>query len=348
MNIRDLVRPNIRDLRPYSSARSEHSDIRGILLDANENSMGSVLSTEMNRYPDPLQLELKKSLSKLTRTGIDQIFVGNGSDEAIDLLIRAFCIPRKDKIIIFPPTYGVYSVFAATNDIAVRSVPLTESFELDSKVFNHTYTEDVKIVFICNPNNPTGNCFLLDDIKHILETTQTLVVIDEAYIDFSRQESYIGMLQEYSNLVVLQTMSKAWGMAGIRIGMAYASSEIISVLNKIKYPYNINRITQDLAVQAIANREKKDRFVKNILDQRRKLEYELKKMKIVHKVFPSRANFLLVKFQDSQKTYRFLNDKKIVVRDRSNQIHCENCLRITVGTEAENEILINTLKLLDN
>ncbi len=347
MNLKRLVRKNIWNLQPYSSARSEYKDISGILLDANENSLGSVLGNGLNRYPDPSQEKLKSILAKQKKISGDKIFVGNGSDEAIDLLIRTFCEPGHDDIIIFPPTYGIYSVFAKTNDVGVIQVNQSTDFALDIETYKKYFTENVKITFICDPNNPSGNCYSGSQIEAILSFSSSIIVIDEAYIDFAGRESWLTKLDRYPNLVILQTLSKAWGLAGIRIGMAYASEAIIEILNKIKYPYNVNQMTQIAAIEAIENPGKKDTFVSEILTQRTFLADALQQLNIVKKVYASDANFLLVRFTDAGIVYRHLLNNNIVVRDRSNQLHCENCLRITVGSKQENITLLNQLNKLD-
>lgn len=348
MNLKRLVRKNIWDLIPYSSARSEYKNISGILLDANENSLGSVLDNGLNRYPDPHQEKLKSEISQQNKINPNKIFVGNGSDEAIDLLLRAFCEPGRDKIVIFPPTYGVYAVFAQTNNVEVYSVAQFPDFTLDITTYKSKLSTNIKITFICDPNNPSGNCYSDDQIESILKTSQSIVVIDEAYIDFASRESWISKIDNYPNLVVLQTLSKAWGLAGIRVGMAYASGEIIDIMNKIKYPYNVNQLTQSKAIEAFKDPDKKDAFVKEIIKQRKYLAKTLNQLDIVKKVYPSEANFLLVRFKDATLVYKHLMKNNIIVRDRSNQLHCDNCLRITVGTNEENEKLLNYLKELDD
>jgi len=267
MNLKNLVRKNIWDLVPYSSARSEHKKLSGVLLDANENSMGSVLEQGLNRYPDPYQETLKSSISNYNGIDPENIFIGNGSDEAIDLLIRSFCEPAKDAIIIFPPTYGVYSVFAKTNDVQVVSVDQKPDFNLDISSYKNKLSNNVKLTFICDPNNPSGNCYHESEIESILNASNSIVILDEAYIDFASRVSWMEKLNKYPNLVVLQTLSKAWGLAGIRIGMAYGSKEIITILNKIKYPYNINQLTQLKALEAYKNIETKDKYVHDIINQ---------------------------------------------------------------------------------
>ena len=342
-----LARQNIRELKPYSSARSEYSDAGGVLLDANENSFGSVLEPGLNRYPDPLQKELKSMISRKNGVPPESIFIGNGSDEAIDLLIRSFCEPREDKILIFPPTYGIYSVFAHINEVAVAEIPLTQKFQLDLDAYVQADTSKIKITFICSPNNPSGNLINHKDILSILQSSESLVVVDEASFDFSASKSYIERLRDFPNLIVLQTLSKAWGLAGIRLGMAYGDRGIIEILNKIKYPYNISRVTQGLALKALESADQKDQYVSLILEQKKYLESELIKLKNVVRIFPSDANFLLVHFKEARKVYERLLLQQIIVRDRSAQIRCANCLRITVGSEPENRLLIKALKELE-
>ncbi len=344
MDLKNLVRKNIWDLVPYSSARSEHKNLNGILLDANENSLGSVLDNGLNRYPDPYQEQLKSKIAHYKKIDSNQIFIGNGSDEAIDLLIRAFCEPGHDKIVVFPPTYGVYRVFAETNNVQVVSVDQSRDFSLDVSGYNRLESDNIKLTFICDPNNPSGNCYSNKEITAILDSSDSLVVIDEAYIDFASRESWLSKLLNHPNLIVLQTLSKAWGLAGIRIGMAFASAKIIDILNKVKYPYNVNQLTQQKAIEALNNYEKKDFFVKELIKQRQILVKELSELDCVLKIYPSEANFLLVKFKEAILTYQYLLKNNIVIRDRSNQLHCESCLRITVGTEKENKVLIDQLK----
>ena len=342
-----LARQNIRELKPYSSARSEYSDTEGVLLDANENSFGSVLEPGLNRYPDPLQKELKSLISRKNGVPQDSIFIGNGSDEAIDLLVRAFCEPRQDKIMIFPPTYGIYSVFAHINDVTVVEIPLTKNFQLDLGAYGQAGIENIKITFICTPNNPSGNLLNRTDVLSILRMSDSLVVVDEAYFDFSGSESFIEFLDAFPNLIVLHTLSKAWGLAGIRLGMAFGNPAVIAILNKIKYPYNISGVTQSLALKALKNTDQKEQYVSLILEQKKYLESELKKLKNVIGIFPSDTNFLLVHFKEARKIYERLLMQQIIVRDRSTQINCDNCLRITVGNKIENEILLKALIEMD-
>ncbi|MFL5729114.1 MAG: histidinol-phosphate transaminase, partial [Cytophagaceae bacterium] len=322
----------------------EYKGTEGIFLDANENPYGSALDTAYNRYPDPLQKELKEKISGLKRVGTGQIFLGNGSDEPIDLLVRAFCNPGKDNVITMPPTYGMYEVSAGINDVRVNEVPLTEEFQINTAKVLAAIDANTKIIFVCSPNNPTGNCLYTNDIVKILEGFDGIVVIDEAYIDFAPDRSFLSKLKKYPNLVVLQTFSKAWGMAALRLGMAFASEEIISVLNKIKPPYNINEATQRLASDGLRNILNKERMVERILNEREKLSEELSKIKSVLRVYPSDANFLLVKTADGNKAYDYLISKKIITRNRSNIKLCEGCLRITVGTAEENRELIKALQ----
>lgn len=345
--INDLLRKNIRLLKPYHSARIEYTGQNAIYLDANENSFGSVLKDGFNRYPDPLHTELRKKISTLKGVKQKSLFLGNGSDEAIDLLIRAFCDPRKDNIIICPPTYGVYSVFANINDVSTLEVPLSSSFELDTDEVLKQANENTKLLFLCSPNNPTANNLKEEDIKEILRKLKGIVVIDEAYIDFSSAVSWLHSLDKYQNLVILQTFSKAWGLANLRLGMAFADPDIINVLDNIKYPYNLSGITQQLALEALANISNKDEMIDDIINQRTYLEKELENLNLVEKIYPSEANFLLVKVTDARYVYDSLIKRKIIIRNRSNLIHCDNCVRITVGTSEENKNLLKELKSLD-
>lgn len=342
VDIQTLVRKNILNMKPYSSARDDFKGEAEVFLDANENPYPS----PYHRYPDPLQWKVKEKLASIKGVSPDQIFLGNGSDEAIDLLIRAFCEPNHDSILITEPTYGMYAVCAAVNAVNVQHVTLTHDFDLDLEAFPKTFDATTKILFLCSPNNPTANLLSREQILEVLKRFYGLVVIDEAYIDFAKSRSFIHELEKYHHLVVLQTFSKAWGLAGLRLGMCFADPEIISILNKIKYPYNINIRTQELALDALENEYKKDIWVDEILTQRDKLLKALKSLKVVEKVYPSDANFVLVKVKDAPSVYQYLMDKKIIVRDRSRVTLCYNCIRITVGTPEENEILIETLKKL--
>ena len=343
-NINKLVRDNIKDLQPYSSARDEYvSDgSEMIFLDANENPY----ENGVNRYPDPQQRSLKSLLAKQKKVSAKNILLGNGSDEVLDLLFRAFCEPKIDNIITLPPTYGMYSVLANTNDIENRKVLLNQNFEPDVAKIADQVNDLTKIMFLCSPNNPTGNSFSEEIIETILSNFHGLVVIDEAYIDFSDKESWIQKIENYPNLVVTQTLSKAYGMAGIRLGVCYASEEIISVLNKIKPPYNVNELTQQRALERVENLEKVQKEVRDILKEREKLVVEFSKIGFVKKVYPTDANFVLVKVDDANRRYNELLQKGIVIRNRTKQPLCENTLRFTVGTTNENVKLIEVLKTI--
>ncbi|AMP97096.1 Histidinol phosphate aminotransferase [Pedobacter cryoconitis] len=348
MDIKNLQRENIKTLRPYSTARDEYKGQASVFLDANENSYGSPLPENFNRYPDPLQLDLKDALSKIKGVPIENTFLGNGSDEAIDLLFRAFCNPGKDNVIILPPTYGMYEVSANINDVEIRKVNLLPNFQLDLEGIAEAIDANTKLIFICSPNNPTGNSMVRTDIETILANFKGLVVIDEAYINFAKQRTFIQELTEYPHLVVLQTFSKAWGLAGLRLGMAFASSMIIDILNKVKAPYNISQSTQDLALAALQNIGQVNDWIKTTVAEREHLAGLLLDLPMVHKVYPSDANFILVEVADANGTYDALVDRGIIVRNRAKVTLCEGCLRITVGTPAENEILISALKSLTN
>jgi histidinol-phosphate aminotransferase len=343
-NIHNLVRKNIQNMKPYSSARDEYTGNIGIFLDANENSIGSTAEKLLNRYPDPRHRKLREKLAELKGVQAENLFLGNGSDEAIDLVIRAFCEPKQDKITITPPTYGMYEVCAAVNDVEVIKVPLTTDFEIDIPGMMRAINPDIKIIFLCSPNNPTANCFAETDIEKILEKFQGLLILDEAYTDFASDKSWLPRLNLHENLVILQTFSKAWGLANIRLGMAFASPEIIKILDKIKYPYNVNGVTQEIALQVLDRIDQKNKMVTEIIQQRELLKKELAKLPMVEKVYPSDANFMLVKVSSARSIYQYLLDYHIIVRDRSSALHCDNCLRITVGTPVENDKLIETLK----
>jgi histidinol-phosphate aminotransferase len=342
--ITKLLRPHIAGLKPYSSARDEYSGKEGIFLDANENALGSVTEQPFNRYPDPYQRELKAKIAELKYCRPEQIFLGNGSDEAIDLLYRVFCEPHLDNVIICPPTYGMYEVSAEINCVEVRKVPLTADFQLQSQAIMEAVDWHTKLIFVCSPNNPTANNMAVDDICYLLEHFHGLVVVDEAYIDFTTQPSFVGSLEMYPNLVVLQTFSKAWGLAALRLGMAFASPELISVLNKIKPPYNINGVTQQLALAGLNHTDTFHRMLAEILQQRNTLAEALNALPQVLHVYPSDANFLLVKVPRPKELYDFLAQKKVVVRDRSKLALCEGCLRITVGTAEENRQLVAAIQ----
>ena len=342
--LKNLIRPNIQKMTAYSSARSEFKGQAHIFLDANENPF----DTGLNRYPDPLQWAVKKQISKLKNIEIQSIFLGNGSDEVIDLLIRIFCEPRKDAIMILPPTYGMYQVSAAISDVEVQKVLLTNDYQLDVPAILESIEANTKLLFVCSPNNPTGNCFEPKAIRALLQGFEGIVVVDEAYIDFAEQESCIHLLKEYANLVVTQTFSKAWGLAGIRLGMAFAAAEIVEILNKVKPPYNVNQLTQNAALKSLQNVERYENERKKILQQRVFLKEKLKSFSFVEKVHPSDANFLLVKVKDAQELYDFLISKGIIVRNRSKVILCKGCLRFTVGTAKENLELLKELVNYEN
>lgn len=331
-------------MKPYSSARDEYKGSEGVFLDANENPFNN----PYNRYPDPLQNNLKKKISGIKKVEPSQIFLGNGSDEAIDLLIRAFCEPGKDSVLSLNPSYGMYQVAAETNAVDFRTVTLNADFTLDVNRLKAAIDESVKLIFICSPNNPSGNRFDKADIISVAEDFGGLVVVDEAYIDFSSGSSLINELNDFRNLVILQTFSKAWGLAGIRLGIAYASKEIIAVLNKIKYPYNVNILTQKVALEALGDLDKKEAWVQKILLQKAFLIEKLKLMKVVENIFPSDANFILVKTKNSQELFDYLISHQIITRNRSKVTLCEGCIRITIGTEVENRILVEALSEFEN
>lgn len=343
-DINNILRENIKNLTPYSSARDEFQGEASVYLDANENAYGSPLDEQYNRYPDPLQYNVKKRLSEIKGVPIRNIFLGNGSDEAIDILFRAFCNPGVDNVIIVPPTYGMYQVSANINDVALRRVPLTAEYQLNLEGIAEAIDKHTKLIFICSPNNPTGNSINRDDVETLLANFNGLIVVDEAYINFSRQKTFIQELTEYANLVVLQTLSKAWGLAGLRVGMAFASEEIIEVMNKVKPPYNINEASQQLALKALENVDQVNEWIKETLKERDNLVLELKNFDFVLDIYPSDANFILVKTTDPKAIYNFLVQRGIIVRDRSKVELCEGSLRITVGTPEENNILIKNLQ----
>ncbi|MDZ7934282.1 MAG: histidinol-phosphate transaminase [Emticicia sp.] len=344
-SLNKVIRPHILTLAPYSSARDEYSGSEGTFLDANENPYGSVISGNYNRYPDPYQSVVKEKLGNIKKVRPTQIFLGNGSDEAIDLVIRATCEPQQDNILILPPTYGMYKVCADVQNVAVKQVPLTTDFQVDTKKVLETADANTKIIWICSPNNPSGNIIERASILHILDNFTTgFVVVDEAYIDFASEESFTQLLDKYPNLIVLQTFSKAWGLAALRLGMAFASEEFIKILNKIKYPYNLNGVTQKLLYAALGKEEKKDKYVKQILKERERLHKKLSDLSIVQHIYPSDSNQLLVKFSDANAVFHYLIEQKIITRLRSNVLLCDNCIRISVGTKKENDILLKALK----
>lgn len=343
-SLEELVRPNILKLKPYSSARDEYSGKEAsIFLDANENPYNA----PNNRYPDPLQLELKKKIAPVKQVCPEQIFLGNGSDEAIDLTFRAFCRPGTDNVVAIEPTYGMYQVCADVNGVEYRTVKLDTEFQFKADEMLAASDEHTKLMFVCSPNNPTGNSLNRNEILSLLARFEGLVIVDEAYSDFSVEPSLLCELNHYPNLIVLQTFSKAWGCAAIRLGMAFASTEIIGIMNKIKYPYNINRLTQQEAVRMMGRHYQVKQWVKSLLEERTRLMKEFGKLKCCRKVYPTDANFFLTEVSDAKSIYNYLVDKGIIVRNRTNVTLCYNCLRITVGTRPENDMLLEALKEVD-
>ena len=344
MEIKDLIRENIKSLEAYSSARDEFKAMSSelVFIDANENPF----DTGLNRYPDPQQTLVKEALSKLKGISEEQILLGNGSDEVLDLIFRVFCEPRVDNVIVLPPTYGMYEVLANTNAIELVKIPLVENFQPNVKEIIKGQDAKTKLLFLCSPNNPTANSFDANKIETLIKEFNGIVVIDEAYIDFSIEDSWLCRLDEFPNLIVTQTLSKAYGLAGIRLGICYASQEIISFLNKIKPPYNVNQLTQDVALKALLNTGEVNNQITAITSERNQLIKDLEKLDVVDKVYASDANFLLVKVDNATLRYNQLLNKGIVVRNRSNQMLCENCLRFTIGTKNENKKLITALKFI--
>lgn len=339
-----MIRDCIKKLKPYSCARDEFKGEAKVFLDANENSYGSVANGNFNRYPDPLQIKVKKEISKQKNVFVEQIFLGNGSDEAIDLIIRIFCDPEKDKIIINPPTYGMYEVCANINNVEVLKIPLIENFQPDvKKIIKIGDNPKVKVIFLCSPNNPTANLINKGLVFEILNNFKGIVVIDEAYIDFAKTESFVNELKNYPNLIILQTFSKAYGMAALRLGIAFSTKEIISYFNKIKMPYNVNDFSQQKAYEALINIDQKNKNINQILINREDLIRKLAKCQTVKKIYPTDSNFLLIEVENANKAYHYLCSKGVIVRNRHNLTLCDNCLRITVGTKDENEILITEL-----
>ncbi|MCX6216101.1 histidinol-phosphate transaminase [Spirosoma sp.] len=344
-SLNNLLRPHILTLMPYSSARDEYTGKEGVFLDANENPLGSTTTGNYNRYPDPHQWAIKQRLAPIKGVRPEQIFLGNGSDEPIDLLVRATCTPGTDSILIMPPTYGMYEVSAAINDVKVTKVPLTADFLVDTDAVLAAITDTTKLIWLCSPNNPSGNLLQPESIRTILDAAQqSLVIVDEAYIDFADVPSWTSELDNYPNLVVLQTFSKAWGLAALRLGMCFASEELIRIMNKIKPPYNISAPTQALALEALGNESEKNGMVAQILAERQSLADELRALPMVQVVHPSDANFLLVQFVDAKGTFEYLIEQQVIVRDRSNVKLCDGCLRISVGTSTENERLMAVLR----
>ncbi|MBB1194363.1 histidinol-phosphate transaminase [Flavobacterium sp. SOK18b] len=344
-DINNLVRENVKNMKPYSSARDEFEDFdtaEMIFLDANENPF----ENGVNRYPDPQQANVKEVLAKQKVVKSNQILLGNGSDEVLDLLFRAFCEPKIDNIITLPPTYGMYGVLANLNAVENREVLLSEDFQPEIEKIMEAVDANTKMIFLCSPNNPTGNSFSDESVAYLLQNFKGLVVIDEAYIDFSKKDSWINELDEYPNLIITQTLSKAYGLAGIRLGVCYGSATVISVLNKIKPPYNVNELTQKRALERLENRDTIKSEIDSIIEQREELLKVLLDVKFVQKIYPTEANFILVKVDDANKRYAELIAKGIVIRNRTTQALCENTLRLTVGTEQENKKLIEVLKQL--
>jgi histidinol-phosphate aminotransferase len=338
--LKDLVRPNILALEPYSCARNEFTGEARVYVDANENPYNS----DVNRYPDPLQIAVKRKIAALKGVRETQIFLGNGSDEAIDLPFRIFCRPGIDNVVAPAPTYGMYQVCADINDIEYRSVPMKPDFQLDLEGMKARIDDNTKLVFLCSPNNPSGNALRWEDIQWFLDNFRGITIVDEAYIDFSSQPSLLRELDRYPRMMVLQTFSKAWGQAAIRLGMAFAGEEIIRLMNNVKYPYNVNILTQKQALRVLDNIADKDKAVKEILQQRDMLRDRLNTLECVDRIYPSDANFLLVKVYDADNTYKYLLKRGIIVRNRNRVTLCKGCLRITVGTPSENEEIISALK----
>ena len=342
VDINKLVRENVLRLIPYSSARDEFSGKTGIFMDANENPYGY-----LNRYPDPYQKDLKRAISKVKGIEEEKIFLGNGSDEIIDLCLRIFCNPGADKALIFPPTYGMYEVSASVNDIQILKIPLNESFQIDLQKVKPVFSDKLlKLIFICSPNNPTANSMNFSDIENIIAEFNGIVLVDEAYIDFSEKPSVIRLVDKYPNLILMQTLSKAFGLASVRIGMVFSNPAIVQYFNKMKPPYNISTINQKAALHKLDNIEGYKNQVIKIKQERERLSANLTKIKIIEKVYPSDANFLLVKVKNADYIYKTLVNKNIITRNRSSVI--ENCLRITIGKKTENDKLINALNELNN
>ncbi|MDQ2747553.1 MAG: histidinol-phosphate transaminase [Acidobacteriota bacterium] len=344
--LENLVRENIKRLTPYSSARKEYSGAAQIYLDANENSFGSPLAVDYSRYPDPLQTKIKSKIAAMNDMKSSEVFIGSGSDEAIDLLFRIFCEPRRDSVLICPPTYGMYQVSAEINDVAVVKINLTSDFRLDSAAIEAAFELHPKLLFVCSPNNPTGNAFPREEILRLAGNFAGIIVTDEAYVHFSTEKSLVSEINRFKNLVVLQTFSKAWGLAGLRVGLAFADAEIIALFNRVKPPYNVSQIAQTAILEALENVGTVKKNIAEIIAEREKLMANLSAISLVEKVYPTDANFVLVKMTNAEKIYRNLLDEKIVVRNRSSVELCADCLRITVGTPDENKSLLKSLKNL--
>ncbi|MDR0395137.1 MAG: histidinol-phosphate transaminase [Tannerella sp.] len=342
IDISTLVRDNILRLKPYSCARSEYRGEASVFLDANENPM----NTPYNRYPDPLQEDLKEKIAEIKYIRPAQIMLGVGSDEPIDLVIRIFCEPGENNMVAIDPTYGMYQVCADINNVEYRKALLNEDYTLDAQRVLDMADDRTKVLFLCSPNNPTGNVLNRREIRKILNNFGGIIVIDEAYIDFSSEPSWLRELDEHPNMIILQTFSKAWGLAAVRCGMAFASEEIIGFFNKVKYPYNINTLTQKFVYEQLEHKDRKNKWVKILLEQRELLAEKLRAIPFVEKIYPSEANFLLIKVPDANDIYNKLVKKGVIIRNRNNISLCLGCLRITVGVAEENEILINELKQL--
>ena len=340
--IKELVRPNIWSLAPYSSARNEYSGhVAHVFLDANENPFNG----PYNRYPDPLQESLKERLSEVKNVPAENIFLGNGSDEAIDLVYRCFCEPKKDNVVAICPTYGMYEVCANINDVEYRNVMLDENYQITAEKLLAACDANTKAIWICSPNNPTGNDINNEEIEKVIENFDGIVIVDEAYIDFSRQKSFSRYINsETSNVIVLQTMSKAWGSAAIRLGMAFAKKEIIAIFNKVKYPYNVNLLTQEQAMKRLKDTQPVEQWINILLQERGRTMEAFGELPICEKIYPTDANFFLAKVKDAQKTYDYLVDKGIIVRNRTRVSLCNNCLRVTIGTREENNELLGALR----
>ena len=339
--LEQLTRPNIWSLAPYSSARNEYAGREArVFLDANENPYNA----PFNRYPDPLQLELKAAISKVKGVPAECIFLGNGSDEAIDLPYRCFCEPGVDNVVAIEPTYGMYKVCADINNVEYRTVLLDEQYQTTADKLLAATDAHTKIIWLCTPNNPTGNCLVRDEVVKVIEQFEGLVIVDEAYSDFSSQKTLRSELAKYPNLIVLNTMSKAWGCAAIRLGMAFASQDIIDIFNKVKYPYNVNQLTQQQALEALKDPFEVDQWVKILLQERSRMIEAFRELPICEKVYPTDANFFLAKMTDATKIYNYLVDHAIIVRNRHRVQLCQNCLRITIGTKTENSELVAALR----
>ena len=346
MSITHLVRKNILGLKPYSSARGSH--LSGILLDANENSLGSVIEDtgklKLNRYPDPSHGDMKNALGKYLNMNPANLFFGVGSDEIIDLLVRIFCIPGKDKAVIFEPTYGMYKVACDINDIETITIELTDKFQISPESVKQVKSIDAKLLFLCSPNNPTGNLLNKNEILKIAKTFKGIVIVDEAYVDFAKGGSVIDEIKDNENLVVMRTFSKAWGLAGIRCGYCAANEEIIKLLYNVKAPYNINKFTWNAVINAIENQKKKDKLVYQIINERTKVEQELKKIEGILEVYPTDSNFILFKCENPTEIYNQMIAKGVVIRNRTNDLNLSGCLRVSIGTPYENELFLKALK----